>query len=186
MVGIDTRDPDVYAKGHLPGAVNLREIFTYMATSDPDGLASMKERFVEAFGAAGLTGKETAVLYEDAMNTGFGQSCRGSPKPQQACLASREGWQQAVCAGYRLIRGVRPQGVACAPPPSTSLRVRQPASALQPVRRGWYRSSSRRRPARCAALVRLQNRQMRHADYGAVHRVSGPSGEACRGCAGNC
>ncbi len=30
------------------------------------------------------------------MNTGFGQSCRGHPKPQQACLASREGWQQAV------------------------------------------------------------------------------------------
>ncbi|MFH1819236.1 MAG: sulfurtransferase [Pseudomonadota bacterium] len=77
MVVIDTRDPDVYAKGHLPGAVNLREIFTYLATSDPDGLAAMKEKFAEAFGAAGLSGKETAVLYEDAMNTGFGQSCRG-------------------------------------------------------------------------------------------------------------
>ena len=91
MIVIDTRDPDVYAEGHLPGAINLREIFTYLATSDPDGLAAMKERFVEAFEAAGLSGKETAVLYEDAMNTGFGQSCRGSPKPQQACLASREG-----------------------------------------------------------------------------------------------
>lgn len=77
MVVIDTRDPGVYAKGHLPGAVNLREIFTYLATSDPDGLESLKEKFVEAFGAAGLSGKETAVLYEDAMNTGFGQSCRG-------------------------------------------------------------------------------------------------------------
>ena len=77
MVVIDTRDPDVYAKGHLPGAVNLREIFTYLATSDPDGLAAMKEKFDEAFGAAGLSGRETAVLYEDAMNTGFGQSCRG-------------------------------------------------------------------------------------------------------------
>jgi len=77
MVVIDTRDPDVYAKGHLPGAVNLREIFTYLATSDPDGLEAMKEKFAEAFGAAGLSGKETAVLYEDAMNTGFGQSCRG-------------------------------------------------------------------------------------------------------------
>jgi thiosulfate/3-mercaptopyruvate sulfurtransferase len=77
MVVIDTRDPSVYAKGHLPGAVNLREIFTYLATSDPDGLESLKEKFAEAFGAAGLSGKETAVLYEDAMNTGFGQSCRG-------------------------------------------------------------------------------------------------------------
>jgi thiosulfate/3-mercaptopyruvate sulfurtransferase len=77
MVVIDTRDPSAYAKGHLPGAVNLREIFTYLATSDPDGLEAMKEKFAEAFGAAGLSGKETAVLYEDAMNTGFGQSCRG-------------------------------------------------------------------------------------------------------------
>jgi thiosulfate/3-mercaptopyruvate sulfurtransferase len=77
MVIIDTRDPSAYAKGHLPGAVNLREIFTYLATSDPDGLEAMKEKFAEAFGAAGLSGKETAVLYEDAMNTGFGQSCRG-------------------------------------------------------------------------------------------------------------
>ena len=77
MVIIDTRDPGVYAQGHLPGAVNLREIFTYLATSDPDGLDAMKEKFAEAFGAAGLSGRETAVLYEDAMNTGFGQSCRG-------------------------------------------------------------------------------------------------------------
>lgn len=77
MVIIDTRDPSAYAKGHLPGAVNLREIFTYLATSDPDGLEAMKEKFAEAFGAAGLSGKQTAVLYEDAMNTGFGQSCRG-------------------------------------------------------------------------------------------------------------
>ena len=77
MVIIDTRDPGVYAQGHLPGAVNLREIFTYLATSDPDGLEAMKEKFAEAFGAAGLSGRETAVLYEDAMNTGFGQSCRG-------------------------------------------------------------------------------------------------------------
>ncbi len=77
MVVIDTRDSGVYAKGHLPGAVNLREIFTYLATSDADGLEGLKEKFAEAFGAAGLSGKETAVLYEDAMNTGFGQSCRG-------------------------------------------------------------------------------------------------------------
>ena len=28
-------------------------------------------------GAAGLSGKETAVIYEQSMNSGFGQSCRG-------------------------------------------------------------------------------------------------------------
>lgn len=77
VVVIDTRDPETYAKGHLPGAVNVRDIFTYLATTDPDGIDSLKGKFATLFGAAGLSGKETAVLYEDALNTGFGQSCRG-------------------------------------------------------------------------------------------------------------
>lgn len=77
MVIIDTRDPAAYARGHLPGAVNLREIFTHLATSDPQGLEVLKGKFAEMFGSAGLSGKETAVLYEDAMDSGFGQSCRG-------------------------------------------------------------------------------------------------------------
>lgn len=74
---IDTRDPKVYAAGHLPGAVNLRDIFTYLATSTPEGVAAMREKFAEAFGAAGLSGEETAVIYEQSMDSGFGQSCRG-------------------------------------------------------------------------------------------------------------
>lgn len=76
-VVIDTRDPDVYAAGHLPGAVNLRDIFTYLATSTPEGVAAMRDKFAEAFGAAGLSGEETAVIYEQSMDSGFGQSCRG-------------------------------------------------------------------------------------------------------------
>ena len=77
IVVIDTRDPAVYAQGHIPGAINLREIFTYLSTSDHEGLEVMQHKFAEAFGAAGLSGNETAVVYEDTMNTGFGQSCRG-------------------------------------------------------------------------------------------------------------
>ena len=74
---IDTRDPATYAAAHLPGAVNIHDIFTYLATSTPDGVAAMREKFAAIFGAAGLSGKETAVVYEQSMNTGFGQSCRG-------------------------------------------------------------------------------------------------------------
>ncbi|HMN78609.1 MAG TPA: sulfurtransferase [Burkholderiaceae bacterium] len=77
VVVIDTRDPETYARGHLPGAVNLREIFTFLATSTAEGLDALKHTFADAFGAAGLSGKETAVLYEDAMDSGYGQSCRG-------------------------------------------------------------------------------------------------------------
>jgi thiosulfate/3-mercaptopyruvate sulfurtransferase len=77
IVLIDTRDPATYAAGHLPGAVNIHEIFTYLAMSTPEGLAALNDKFASAFGAAGLSGAETAVIYEQSMNTGFGQSCRG-------------------------------------------------------------------------------------------------------------
>lgn len=74
---IDTRDAEAYAEGHIPGAVNLRDIFTFLSFSTHEGLAEIRSKFSELFGAAGLSGKETAVIYEDAMDTGFGQSCRG-------------------------------------------------------------------------------------------------------------
>ncbi|MDB5963611.1 MAG: Rhodanese-like protein [Polaromonas sp.] len=77
VVVIDTRDADTYAAGHLPGAVNMREIFTFLATSTAEGLTALKSTFAEHFGAAGLSGAETAVFYEDALNSGYGQSCRG-------------------------------------------------------------------------------------------------------------
>jgi thiosulfate/3-mercaptopyruvate sulfurtransferase len=77
VVIIDTRDAATYAAGHLPGAVNMREIFTFLATSTAEGLTALKSTFAEHFGLVGLSGKETAVFYEDALNSGYGQSCRG-------------------------------------------------------------------------------------------------------------
>ena len=77
VVLIDTRDADTYAASHIPGAVNLREVFTFLATSSVEGLNELKSTFTKALGAAGLSGKETAVFYEDALNSGYGQSCRG-------------------------------------------------------------------------------------------------------------
>jgi thiosulfate/3-mercaptopyruvate sulfurtransferase len=77
IVLIDTRDPETYAAGHIPNAVNVHDIFTYLATSTPEGVAAMRDKFAGIFGTAGLSGKETAVVYEQSMNSGFGQSCRG-------------------------------------------------------------------------------------------------------------
>lgn len=76
-VVIDTRAPEEYSAGHIPGAVNIREIFSFLATSTPDGLAEMHQTFASLLGGAGLSGSEHAVIYEDAMNNGYGQSCRG-------------------------------------------------------------------------------------------------------------
>jgi thiosulfate/3-mercaptopyruvate sulfurtransferase len=74
---IDTRDPESFAAGHIAGAVNMHDIFTYLATSDAGGMAELKEKFAAEFAAAGLDGAKTAVIYEASMASGFGQSCRG-------------------------------------------------------------------------------------------------------------
>ena len=74
---IDTREPEIYAKGHIAGAVNMHDIFTYLATSTQTGNAAMKGKFAQLFGKAGLGGDEVAVVYEAELDTGFGQSCRG-------------------------------------------------------------------------------------------------------------
>src|SRR5260370_42183346 len=74
---IDTRKPDPYGAGHISNAVNVHEIFTFLATSTPEGIHELKTKFADAFGKAELSVKETAVIYEQSMNSGFGQSCRG-------------------------------------------------------------------------------------------------------------
>lgn len=77
VVVIDTRAPEDYAAAHIPGAVNIREIFSFLATSTPEGMAAMHQTFADLLGKAGLSGAEHAIIYEDAMNNGYGQSCRG-------------------------------------------------------------------------------------------------------------
>lgn len=103
---IDTRDSDAYAEAHIPGAVNLREIFTYLSLSTPEGLTEIRAKFSDQFGSVGLSGKETAIIYEDSMDTGFGQSCRGYfllkylgyPKVQ----VLHGGFQAWLAEGYRV------------------------------------------------------------------------------------
>jgi len=77
VIPIDTRDPESFEAAHIPGAVNAHDIFTYLATSTPEGQKELQSKFTEIFGNAGLSGKELAVVYEESMTSGFGQSCRG-------------------------------------------------------------------------------------------------------------
>lgn len=77
IVLVDTRSPEAYAAGHLPGARNLREVFTYLATTDYDGLENLTLKFSELLGELGVGANQKIVFYEQQMNDGFGQSCRG-------------------------------------------------------------------------------------------------------------
>ena len=74
---IDTREGAVYGKGHIPGAVNIHHIFTYLATDKNGGLQKLAETFIEDFSDAGISETDSVVIYEDTLSNGFGQSGRG-------------------------------------------------------------------------------------------------------------
>ncbi len=77
VVVIDVRSPEAYAAGHIAGAVNLFDVFTFLSTSTPEGITELRATFAKFFGDVGLSGSEAAVFVEESMNSGFGMSCRG-------------------------------------------------------------------------------------------------------------
>lgn len=77
LVIVDTREPEDYQLDHIPRAVNIHDIFTYLATWENGGYPAMRRHFGKIFGEAGLSGREEVVVYEDAMDSGYGRSCRG-------------------------------------------------------------------------------------------------------------
>jgi thiosulfate/3-mercaptopyruvate sulfurtransferase len=74
---IDTRDPLMYQRGHLPGAVNVPEIFTYLCLTENGGYPAMAQFLAKRMGEVGLKRSDPVVIYEDALDNGYGQSCRG-------------------------------------------------------------------------------------------------------------
>ena len=77
VVLIDTRGPDDYEEIHLPNAIHLYDIFTYLCTRGNGGLPAMVNHFTRLFSKIGLKPSDTVVVYEDAMDNGYGRSCRG-------------------------------------------------------------------------------------------------------------
>lgn len=74
---IDVRSEEDFAQGHIPGAVNMPDIFTYLAETSDDGLQTLQQKFSSLFGSFGLDGTKKAIVYEDALHTRYGASCRG-------------------------------------------------------------------------------------------------------------
>lgn len=74
---MDTRDEDQYVEGHLPNAVSTLDIFTYLCTRGNGGHPALVNHFATVFGKAGCKETDFIVVYEDAMDNGYGRSCRG-------------------------------------------------------------------------------------------------------------
>lgn len=74
---IDIRDPDTYRAAHLPGAVNVPEVFFYLSQSTAEGLLELQRNFQALFSKAGVTHEKAAIFYDDNPATRYGASCRG-------------------------------------------------------------------------------------------------------------
>jgi len=74
---VDIRDQDVFAEGHIPGAVNMPEIFSFLSVSSPEGLAALQDTFGASFSRVGVSHDRKVIFYEDSFDTRYGASCRG-------------------------------------------------------------------------------------------------------------
>jgi thiosulfate/3-mercaptopyruvate sulfurtransferase len=74
---VDTRNEVAYNRGHIPGAASINEIFTYLCLSESGGYEAMAKFFENKLREKGLKETDRVVIYEDALDNGYGQSCRG-------------------------------------------------------------------------------------------------------------
>ncbi|MEH6358880.1 MAG: cupin domain-containing protein [Pseudomonadales bacterium] len=77
VIFIDVRDRADYMQAHLPGAVNVPELFYSLSMTTPEGLCEMQEKFQYLLQNAGVDRDKTVIVYEDNLGTRFGGSCRG-------------------------------------------------------------------------------------------------------------
>lgn len=75
---IDIRSPESYQQGHIPGAVNIPEVFNYLlADSSQLTLAEMAATFATFFANAGVCSDRPSIFYEDHLTSQYGGACRG-------------------------------------------------------------------------------------------------------------
>lgn len=74
---VDVRDKSDYVQTHIPGAVNIPELYYTLSMTTPEGLSEMQDRLAPLLNHAGITSDKTVILYEDDLGTRYGGSCRG-------------------------------------------------------------------------------------------------------------
>jgi thiosulfate/3-mercaptopyruvate sulfurtransferase len=74
---VDVRDAEEYAEDHIPGAVNIPDMFYELSMTTEEGLREMSDKFTKLFSAAGISMDKKVIIYEDNLSTRYGGSCRG-------------------------------------------------------------------------------------------------------------
>jgi len=73
---IDVRDKAYYKTEHIPGAINMREFFTYLGMSSQRGKDHLARTFTNLLQAKGVNGDEKLITYEGDFRGMYGASCR--------------------------------------------------------------------------------------------------------------
>lgn len=70
LVVVDLRDPEDYAAGHIPGAVNIvpGDVFNRVDENGVPGQIALRETVAAGLSAAGISPDDTIVLYDGARN----------------------------------------------------------------------------------------------------------------------
>ena len=76
ILAIDVRSPELFAKAHLPGAVNIPQFFSYLAFSSAAGLRELHNHFATLLGQAGVRAQDNLVVYDESLADNFGAACR--------------------------------------------------------------------------------------------------------------
>ena len=74
---IDVRDAEEYAEYHIPGAVNIPDMFYELSMTTKEGLREMTDKFKKHFSVAGISLDKKVIIYEENLETRYGGSCRG-------------------------------------------------------------------------------------------------------------
>ena len=59
---VDVRTSEDFEKGHIPGSVNIPEMFTTLSMSTPEGMQEMQDIFIPLLRNAGIRHDQTVIV----------------------------------------------------------------------------------------------------------------------------
>ncbi len=76
VIFVDVRDRKDYQRGHIPGAVNIPELFHTLTLTTAEGLEDMQKTLTPLLQKAGVCAEKAVIFYEDSLESRCGGSCR--------------------------------------------------------------------------------------------------------------
>jgi thiosulfate/3-mercaptopyruvate sulfurtransferase len=72
---IDTRSPEAYAAGHIPGAISVSTYDYFVPNTKPEGMHAFANQAALLYGAAGITLDTPLIVYDDDTGVRVAREC---------------------------------------------------------------------------------------------------------------